>query len=724
MDPGTPGPALLLRKAQALVDRKGVDTSEKGELSGKQAAAGVCRLARLMAGVDGERRRSESGVEATLPRTHWLWLIPSLRKPVPGKGKTYDDVRNLNEIKLPDTIPPAKAVQCAKFLLANLNDTPVYRDLLVFGGDGLTKEAGLAKAASLTLCRYCYGGGGVCCESQRAHHLQKSRRGGKDHAKNVEAAGTTGIGSGGAAARATRKRTRQMERVERELRRKSGPEQLAGLQALAEKDKVSREQDWYKRMEQGQPVNAASIPPSSRVTESVQASSDDSSDSSDSSDDSSDDSSGEDAEDGGDGAGATGEDGGADAEESDDSDSGSDTDSDTSSDDDSPGNDDSETFDATLSAAYDGLIEYWADENPELDPNDPYSYVPALSYDRHMQGVKEGWDIWAQLLFSHTPGATEHSGVTLPLPTLLRAFKQHGRDFFGGNKVPYKAVLHKLTHPSDEDILDRAATIDEAVKRVRANEFNMALVMASTAVHMHTEGLVKELVPSLKSGAVTVVGAGEHEGTCVGEWKHVPLSYDEDTLADDGKSGHNVFNQTLLNMHRAYRDVFPEAWENSSSGDEVYALGIDGAREMVLRGYFNEKDEWVALRDSARHVVYVTPLLFRGTTMIEDTATIDKRKRKVQEKVMDRGTPCSMIVEFGDGFGDKRVKDYRKKTIKTTLRPLGGKEWLVLNPRRADGHIYVRLCGKMPMSDSDDDSEEESSDDSDDDSEEESEESE
>ena len=47
MDPGTPGPALLLRKAQALVDRGGVETSEKGELSGKQAAAGVCRLARL-----------------------------------------------------------------------------------------------------------------------------------------------------------------------------------------------------------------------------------------------------------------------------------------------------------------------------------------------------------------------------------------------------------------------------------------------------------------------------------------------------------------------------------------------------------------------------------------------------------------------------------------------------------------------------------------------------
>ena len=71
MDPGTPGPALLLRKAQALVDRGGVDTSEKGELSGKQAAAGVCRLARLMAGVDGKRRRSESGVEAALPESDW-----------------------------------------------------------------------------------------------------------------------------------------------------------------------------------------------------------------------------------------------------------------------------------------------------------------------------------------------------------------------------------------------------------------------------------------------------------------------------------------------------------------------------------------------------------------------------------------------------------------------------------------------------------------------------
>ena len=78
MDPGTPGPALLRRKAQALVDRKGAETSEKGELSGKQAAAGVCRLARLMAGVDGKGRRSESGVEAALPRTRWLWLIPYL----------------------------------------------------------------------------------------------------------------------------------------------------------------------------------------------------------------------------------------------------------------------------------------------------------------------------------------------------------------------------------------------------------------------------------------------------------------------------------------------------------------------------------------------------------------------------------------------------------------------------------------------------------------------
>jgi hypothetical protein len=30
-------------------------------------------------------------------------------------------------------------------------------------------------------------------------------------------------------------------------------------------------------------------------------------------------------------------------------------------------------------------------------------------------------------------------------------------------------------------------------------------------------------------------------------------------------------------------------------------------------------------------------LLFRGTTMIEDTVTIDKRKRKVEEKVMNSG---------------------------------------------------------------------------------------
>ena len=68
---------------------------------------------------------------------------------------------------------------------------------------------------------------------------------------------------------------------------------------------------------------------------------------------------------------------------------------------------------------------------------------------------------------------------------------------------------------------------------------------------------------------------------------------------------------------------------------------------------------------------------------MEDTVTIDKRKRKVQEKVMDRGTPCSMIVEFGDGFGDKRVKDYRKKTIKTTLRPLARMCRLAKEPARA-----------------------------------------
>ena len=53
----------------------------------------------------------------------------------------------------------------------------------------------------------------------------------------------------------------------------------------------------------------------------------------------------------------------------------------------------------------------------------------------------------------------------------------------------------------------------------------MALVMASTAVHIHTEGLVKELVPSVKSSAATVVGAEEHESTCVGEWKHALILY-------------------------------------------------------------------------------------------------------------------------------------------------------------------------------------------------------
>ena len=76
---------------------------------------------------------------------------------------------------------------------------------------------GIIKDYEPSLCRHCYDGGGVCCESQRAHHLQKSRRGGREHAENVEAAGTTGIGSGGAAARATRKRTRHMERVERDV---------------------------------------------------------------------------------------------------------------------------------------------------------------------------------------------------------------------------------------------------------------------------------------------------------------------------------------------------------------------------------------------------------------------------------------------------------------------------------------------------------------------------
>ena len=63
-----------------------------------------------------------------MPRTKWLWLIPSLRKPVPGRGKAYDDVRNLNDIRLPDTIPPAQAVQCAKFLLEHLDGTPGYRE--------------------------------------------------------------------------------------------------------------------------------------------------------------------------------------------------------------------------------------------------------------------------------------------------------------------------------------------------------------------------------------------------------------------------------------------------------------------------------------------------------------------------------------------------------------------------------------------------------------------
>ena len=139
--------------------------------------------------------------------------------------------------------------------------------------------------------------------------------------------------------------------------------------------------------------------------------------------------------------------------------------------------------------------------------------------------------------------------------------------------------------------------------------------------------------------------------------------------------------KALLNMHRAYRDVFPEAWENSSSGDEVYALGIDGAREMVLRGYFNEKDEWVALRDSARHVVYVTPLLFRGTTMIEDTVTIDKRKRKVQEKV----TASSLSSMSGqDAHNGKRSYITRQKESRLTAKgvSIDGKRSPVATPTR------------------------------------------
>ena len=63
-----------------------------------------------------------------------------------------------------------------------------------------------------------------------------------------------------------------------------------------------------------------------------------------------------------------------------------------------------------------------------------------------------------------------------------------------------------------------------------------------------------------------------------------------------------------------------------------------------------------------------------------------------------------------DEFGDRRTKDYRKKTLKTTLRPLGGKEWLV--------RIYVSLRGKM--SDSDDESDDESEEDSEEESEQES----
>eukprot|EP01046_Picozoa_sp_COSAG06_P050446 COSAG06_NODE_7992_length_2308_cov_4.414667_1_plen_106_part_00 len=66
------GPALLLRKARALLDRKG-KKGEIGELTAKQAAAGVCCLARSMvdkpAGVDTVLRRPDG----------WAWLLSSLQ---------------------------------------------------------------------------------------------------------------------------------------------------------------------------------------------------------------------------------------------------------------------------------------------------------------------------------------------------------------------------------------------------------------------------------------------------------------------------------------------------------------------------------------------------------------------------------------------------------------------------------------------------------------------
>ena len=103
------GPALLLRKARALLQEKG----EIGELTAKQAAAGVCHLARCMvdkpAGVDTVLRRPDG----------WAWLLSSLQVHV--QGMNYKDHGALSAVKLPKEITPEQACQCARFIITNLD---------------------------------------------------------------------------------------------------------------------------------------------------------------------------------------------------------------------------------------------------------------------------------------------------------------------------------------------------------------------------------------------------------------------------------------------------------------------------------------------------------------------------------------------------------------------------------------------------------------------------
>eukprot|EP01046_Picozoa_sp_COSAG06_P040767 COSAG06_NODE_4968_length_3823_cov_6.464017_2_plen_179_part_00 len=166
-----------------------------------------------------------------LPRADgWGWLLQSLQEQV--QGMQFKD-RKLSAVKLPKKITPEQACKCARFITANLDQDKAadYRRLLEYDDDGMTKQAGLP-ATSLVLCRYCYGGGGVCRETQRAHHL-KTGRGKKDHDDAAAASATSGVGDQSAAARAARKREWHGQRVDRAVVGGApAPVRLAALEAL------------------------------------------------------------------------------------------------------------------------------------------------------------------------------------------------------------------------------------------------------------------------------------------------------------------------------------------------------------------------------------------------------------------------------------------------------------------------------------------------------------